>query len=183
MPQFAFLEGQPFWIIYFTLLFVISLRAPATYWLGRGLGAGVTRSRIGKRIGPRLTRAEDLINRYGAPVITLSFLTVGMQSAVNLAAGVVRMRFPKYMAAMFVGGLMWAGLWGLVIAGAVGAWLTLFLNSPWTAAAVVAVAGALVAAMAVRSRRRAARRAAEAGEDGHGSAGETVEAGSETAAA
>ena len=65
MPQFAFLEGQPFWVIYFTLLVVILLRAPATYWLGRGLGAGVARSRVGQRLGPKLDAAKQRIDRFG----------------------------------------------------------------------------------------------------------------------
>ncbi|MDT0327872.1 DedA family protein [Nocardiopsis lambiniae] len=160
MPQFAFLEGQPFWVVYFTLLVVILLRAPATYWIGRGLGAGVNRSRMGTRLGPRLDRAKNLVDRYGAPVVTLSFFTVGMQTAINLAAGVVRMRFPRYFAAVFVGGLAWAGLWGMVIAGIVGTWLTLFLDSPWTAIGVVAVAAVLVTVM-VLLRRRGASRAAD----------------------
>ncbi|MFL1429595.1 MULTISPECIES: DedA family protein [unclassified Nocardiopsis] len=154
MPQFAFLEGQPFWVVYFTLLVVILLRAPATYWIGRGLGAGVNRSRVGTRLGPRLDRAKNLVDRYGAPVVTLSFFTVGMQTAINLSAGVVRMRFPRYFAAVFVGGLAWAGLWGMVIAGIVGTWLKLFLDSPWTALGVIAAAAVLVTAMVVVRRRR-----------------------------
>ncbi|MDE3721674.1 VTT domain-containing protein [Nocardiopsis sp. N85] len=176
MPQFAFLEGQPFWVVYFTLLVVILLRAPATYWIGRGLGAGVNRSRMGTRLGPRLDRAKNLVDRYGAPVVTLSFFTVGMQTAINLAAGVVRMRFPRYFAAVFVGGLAWAGLWGMVIAGIVGTWLTLFLDSPWTAIGVVAVAAALVTVMVLLRRRRASRvaddpRAPDAGVEPDGEAG------------
>ncbi|GAB3717895.1 DedA family protein [Nocardiopsis nanhaiensis] len=152
MPQFAFLEGQPFWVIYFTLLVVILLRAPATYWLGRGLGAGVARSRVGQRLGPKLDAAKQRIDRFGAPVVTLSFFTVGMQTAINFAAGAVRMRFPVYFAAVFVGGLAWAGLWGVVISGVVGAWLALFLNSPWTAVGVVVLAALAVAGLVVRSR-------------------------------
>ncbi|GAB3686973.1 DedA family protein [Nocardiopsis oceani] len=152
MPQFAFLEGQPFWVIYFTLLVVILLRAPATYWIGRGLGAGVARSRVGQRLGPKLDAAKQRIDRFGAPVVTLSFFTVGMQTAINFAAGAVRMRFPVYFAAVFVGGLAWAGLWGVVISGVVGTWLALFLNSPWTAVGVVALAVLAVVGLVVRSR-------------------------------
>lgn len=165
MPQFAFLEGQPFWIVYATLLVVILLRAPATYWIGRGLGAGMLRSRIGERLGPRLDQAKERIDRYGAPVVTLSFFTVGMQTAINFSAGVVRMAFPRYFAAVFVGGLAWAGLWGSVISGLVGAWAALFLNSPWTAVGVVALAAVLVGTLVVRARRRAARRQADAAEE------------------
>ncbi|MFE1170738.1 DedA family protein [Nocardiopsis sp. NPDC058789] len=158
MPQFAFLEGQPFWVIYCTLLVVILLRAPATYWIGRGLGAGVTRSRMGRRLGPKLDSAKRRIDRYGAPVVTLSFFTVGMQTAINLSAGAVRMRFPRYFAAVFVGGLAWAGLWGVVIAGLVGTWLELFLRSPWTAVGVVVAAVAAVTALVVRARLAARSR-------------------------
>jgi membrane protein DedA with SNARE-associated domain len=166
MPEFDFLDGQPFWIVYFTLLGVVLCRAQATYWIGRGLGAGVTRSRMGARLGPRLDAARRRIDRYGAPVVTLSFCTVGVQTAVNLAAGAMRMRFPRYLAAMFVGSLIWAGLWGVVIGGLVGTWFSLFLDSPWAALGVAALASAVVAVMVLRARRsRAAEEASEEPED------------------
>jgi uncharacterized membrane protein YfcA len=65
----------------------------------------------------------------------------------------MRMRFPRYLAAMFVGSLIWAGLWGVVIGGLVGTWFSLFLDSPWAALGVAALAAAVVAAMVLRSRR------------------------------
>jgi membrane protein DedA with SNARE-associated domain len=154
MPEFGFLQGQPFWIVYCALFGIVLCRAQATYWIGRGLGAGVTRSRMGERLGPRLDRARRSIDRYGAPVVTLCFCTVGVQTAVNLAAGAMRMRFPRYLAAMVVGCLIWAGLWGVVISGVVGTWWSLFLGSPWLAVGVVPLAAAAVAALVVRSRRR-----------------------------
>ena len=159
MPQFAFLEGQPFWVVYATLLVVIMLRAPATHLIGRGLGKGVTRGRMGERLGPKLDAAKERIDRYGAPVVTLSFLTVGMQTAIHFASGAVRMRFPLYLAATFVGGLVWAGLWGTVISGLVGSWLVLFLDSPWTALGVVVVAVLAVTILVLRHRRKAAAQA------------------------
>ena len=154
MPQFAFLEGQPFWVVYVTLLVVIMLRAPATHLLGRGVGAGVNRGRIGERLGPELDAAKTRIDRYGAPVVTLSFFTVGMQTAIHFASGAVRMRFPVYITATFVGGLIWAGLWGTVISGLVGSWLLLFLNSPWTAVGVVIAAVVTVTVLVMRNRRK-----------------------------
>ena len=154
MPEFGFLEGQPFWIVYFALFGIVLCRAQATYWIGRGLGAGVTRSRMGERLGPRLDRARRSIDRYGAPVVTLSFCTVGVQTAVNRWAGAMRMRFPRYLAAMVVGCLIWAGLWGVVISGLVGTWWSLFLGSPWLAVGMVLLAAAVVAALVLRSRRR-----------------------------
>ncbi|WP_017605349.1 DedA family protein [Nocardiopsis alkaliphila] len=154
MPQFAFLEGQPFWVVYATLLVVIMLRAPATHLLGRGVGAGANRGRLGERLGPKLETAKQRIDRYGAPVVTLSFLTIGMQTAVHFASGTVRMRLPVYLTATFVGGLIWAGLWGTVISGLGGTWLVLFLDSPWTAVGVVVVAVLIVGLLVLRHRRR-----------------------------
>ncbi|MFV2195957.1 DedA family protein [Nocardiopsis sp. LOL_012] len=156
MPEFGFLEGRPFWIVYLVLLAVIFCRVQATYWIGRGLGAGVSLSPMGRRLGTRLDTARARIDRYGAPVVTLSFLTVGVQTAVNLAAGAMRMRFGVYLPAMFVGSLIWAGVWGVVLSGMVGAWWTLFLRSPWTAAGVAAAAVAGAGALVVRARLRAA---------------------------
>lgn len=176
MPQFAFLEGQPFWVIYCTLLVVILLRAPATYWIGRGLGAGVIHSRLGERLGPKLDAAKQRIDRFGAPVVTLSFLTVGMQTAINFSAGAVRMRFPRYFAAVFVGGLAWSGLWGVVIAGLVGAWLELFLRSPWTAFGVTLAAVVAVTALVVRSRLASRSRKAGGPDTGSGSKPESESA-------
>lgn len=155
MPQFAFLEGQPFWVVYVTLLVVIMLRAPATHLLGRGVGAGASRGRLGERLGPKLDTAKQRIDRYGAPVVTLSFLTIGMQTAVHFASGTVRMRLSVYLTATFIGGLIWAGLWGTVISGLGGTWLTLFLDSPWTALGVVIVAALIVGVLVRRHRRRA----------------------------
>ncbi|WP_116243746.1 DedA family protein [Nocardiopsis sp. FIRDI 009] len=159
MHAFGFLEGQPFWLVYFTLLGVILLRVQATYWIGRGLGEGVSRSRTGRRLGPRLEAARERIDRYGAPVVTLSFLTVGVQTAVNLTAGAMRMRFGRYLLAMVLGSLIWAGLWSVVFSGVVGAWWALFLNSPWVAVGVTALAAVIVGALVLRARRRDRMRA------------------------
>jgi uncharacterized membrane protein YfcA len=67
---------------------------------------------------------------------------------------------------MFVGSLIWAGLWGVVIGGLVGTWFSLFLDSPWAALGVAALAAAVVAVMVLRARRsRAAEEASEEPED------------------
>ncbi|WP_278360447.1 DedA family protein [Thermobifida fusca] len=156
MP-YEFLEGRPFWVVYLSLLGIVFARAQATYWLGRGLGAGVYRSRLGQRIGPRLEHAENLINRYGPPAVTLSFLTIGIQTAVNLTSGAMRMRFVRYLIAMFVGCLAWAAIYSLGGMAVLAAWWGLFLHSPWAAtAAAAAVIAAVVGVKTWRKRRSAA---------------------------
>jgi len=43
--------------------------------------------------------------------VTLSFLTVGVQTLVNAAAGGLRMGWQRYTPATVLGSLLWAGLY------------------------------------------------------------------------
>ncbi|RCV51247.1 DedA family protein [Marinitenerispora sediminis] len=164
MP-YEFLEGRPFWVVYSALLAIVFCRAQATYWIGRGIGAGVHRSGLARRLGERLTRAERLIDRFGPPAVTLSFLTVGIQTAVNLAAGAMRMSFPRYLVAMFAGCLAWAAVYSLGGMAVLAAWWNLFLHSPLLAVAAAALAVTAVAAAVLWRRRRRRRAGAEPGRE------------------
>ena len=71
---------------------IVMLRANATYWLGRGAEAGAEHTRLRRLLrSPRFARVQAGVARWGAPVVTLSFLTIGIQTLVNLAAGVTKM--------------------------------------------------------------------------------------------
>jgi membrane protein DedA with SNARE-associated domain len=78
--------------------------------LGRGARAADS-SRRGWLDRPAVVRAEGVVRRFGAPAVTLSFLTVGVQSAVNLASGVLRMPARRYVPALLVGAAIWATLY------------------------------------------------------------------------
>lgn len=92
---FAFLFGVAF------------LRAGATYALARGAReVGSRHSALLQR--PGVAKAERTVRRYGAPAVTLCFLTVGVQTAVHLAAGSLRMPLRRYLPALAVGALVWA---------------------------------------------------------------------------
>src|SRR5699024_1220587 len=83
----SWLEGRPFIITFAVLFGIVLLRAQATYWVGRGVVSGAMRTRLADRLnGPRLTRATNAINRWGLPVVTVCFVTVGFQTVVNAAA-------------------------------------------------------------------------------------------------
>jgi len=72
---------------------VVLLRGGGTYALGRGARSRVGRTRVKARLEtPRFRRAERLVERFGAPIVAASFLTVGFQTLANLAAGVARRR-------------------------------------------------------------------------------------------
>ena len=146
------------------LFVVVFCRAQATYWLGRAVAAGLLRSRWAKAFtGPRATRAAESIDRWGLPIISLSFLTIGFQSAVNGAAGVMRMRWHRYTFAMLPGCAIWAVVYALGGLAAFRGAAALAARSPWALAGVLALLGAVAGVLALRRRRlRSARESVEA---------------------
>ncbi|AEF41392.1 DedA family protein [Hoyosella subflava] len=153
--EYTFLEGRSVVVVYFALLGIVFLRAQATYWIGRGLGAGVHRSRLGDRLGDKLERAEAAINRYGPPAVTVSFLTIGVQTAINLTAGAMRMRFVRYLIAMFAGCLMWAAIYTFGGLAVMAAWVSVFTQSPLLAVGALAAIAGLIGIIVWRRKQRA----------------------------
>ena len=151
-----FLAGWPYPVAVGILFVVVLLRAGATYALGRGAHAGANRTRLARLTArPGFRRAERLVERWGAPVVTASFLTVGVQTLVNLAAGLARMPVRRYLPALAVGGLIWAFLYATVWSAGVAAWRGLYALSP-VAAIVVGVTLLLAFAghVILQTRRR-----------------------------
>lgn len=151
-----FLEGWPYPVAFGTLFVIVLLRAGGTYALGRGAHAGADRTRLARLMRrPGFRRAEQLVERWGAPVVTLSFLTVGVQTLVNLAAGLARMPLRRYLPALAVGGLIWAFIYATVWSAGLAAWRRLYTMSP-VAAIVVGVTSVLAVAAYViwQTRRR-----------------------------
>ena len=70
------------------------------------------------------------MQRWGAPVVTASFLTVGVQTLVNLAAGLARMPLRRYLPALVVGGAIWAFIYATVWTAGLAAWRRLWELSP-----------------------------------------------------
>ena len=152
MPEW--LEGWPFLGLYLFFVLGAALRSQALYWTGRGITAGVLRSRLATRLeGARGRRALAAIERWGMPVVPLSFLTVGFQSAVHTACGLLRIGWLRYTLWSIPGWLAWALIWTTGGIAAAAAAVALAARSPW---ALVVVVVALVAAAVVLSA--AARR-------------------------
>ncbi len=77
---------------------IVLLRAGGTFAVGWLTGAGARRSRLAGRISSaKFLRAERAIQRWGAPVVAVSFLTVGFQTAANFLAGTLRMPLSRYL--------------------------------------------------------------------------------------
>lgn len=145
----------PFPALVAALFVIVMLRANGTYWLGRLGSAGARRTRLATVMGsPGYLRATQRIDRYGAPVVALSFLTIGVQTVVNLAAGASGMKLRHYLPAVVVGSIAWALLYATL--GTVGVDLVgdLYALSPALAVGAVAiVVAAILAYVAAQVRR------------------------------
>lgn len=138
---------------------VVLLRGGATYALGRGARGGAGRTRLKARLEtPRFRRAERIVERWGAPVVAASFLTVGFQTLANLAAGVLRMPLLAYIPALAVGGLAWALIWGVVGVATYEAIAELAMRSPLEAALFIVLLVGVLVLIEVLNYRRQKRR-------------------------
>lgn len=150
-------EGAWIWM-WLGLYFIIFCRAGATYLLGRAVRAGVSRFTTVQKVlaSSVYQRAEYSLDRWGAPVIALSFLTVGFQTAVNLGAGVARMHWTRYLPALLVGGALWATVYtgvGSIALAAIGAAYT-----RWPVVTIIITLGLVAALIALIMRRLTAKK-------------------------
>lgn len=135
------------------LYVIVLLRAGGTFAVGWLAGAGARRSRFSGRISSaKFRRVERAIQRWGAPVVAVSFLTVGFQTAANFLAGSMRMPLPRYLPALFVGGAGWALIYATAGLGALEVLGRLFAER--TVLGVTAVAALLLAVCGVALYRR-----------------------------
>lgn len=154
----------PWFVVALGLFVVVMVRANATYWLGRALSSGAARSERYRRLleSPGHNRVVGWIERWGPPVVSVSFLTIGVQTLVNLAAGATRMRLRHYLPAVVVGCLMWAMVYATVGFVGVRAFTAIHSRSPLAAWSTLGLAaGALIVFVVSRTRRERGRPAVE----------------------
>jgi membrane protein DedA with SNARE-associated domain len=149
IPQGIFDIG--WWAVFFFLFAVVFLEAQATYWIGRGIVAGALKTRWRRRFeGPTMDRAHLALEKWGPIAVPVSFVTIGLRSAVQAAAGFARMRYHTYTLVMLPGCAAWAALY-TAIAVAVSAFAQSFM---WWATVLLGVAlAAGIVAMVIRRRR------------------------------
>ncbi|QIK74012.1 hypothetical protein G7070_15450 [Propioniciclava coleopterorum] len=153
----------PFYVIVAALFVIVMCRANATYWLGRLIQSGARRTRIAHAMSsPGYARAEQQLNKWGPPIISLSFLTIGFQTLVNLAAGATRMPLRRYLPAVTVGSVIWALLYGTVGYVGVESFNLLWARNPTVAVVVAVIAAAALAAFIVWRVRESRRRRPDA---------------------
>lgn len=145
----------PFPVVVAALFVIVMLRANGTFWLGRLSILGLRRFRLSRLLeSPGFVRASERIDRYGAPVVTLSFLTVGFQTLANLAAGATGMKLRHYLPAVAIGGVFWALIYATV--GFVGVELfgRLYAYSPSLAVSSAVLIALMIAGYVVWQFRR-----------------------------
>lgn len=129
----------PLAVILLGLFTIVMARSNGTYWIGRSLAAGARKTKAVRLLDSRhYTTAERWLNRWGAPAVTLSFFVIGLQTMVNLAAGVTRMPMRRYLPAVIAGCMIWAVIYGTVGVISIAALEQLWAISP----ALVIVLGA-----------------------------------------
>ncbi len=145
----------PFPVIVAALFVIVMARTNATYWLGRLANTGAQRTRVSRWMDSEgYRRAVERINRWGAPAVSLSFLTIGVQTLVNLAAGATRMPLIRYLPATVVGSVVWALLYGTIGFVGLEALALLWQRSPIAAIVACAVLLAALAWFIARQVRR-----------------------------
>lgn len=151
----SWMADLPFVALWFFFLFGGMARGIAVYGVGRGIAEGGRRSRFADRFtGPGMVRAEEFVAKWGVIGIALCYLTVGFQSMVLAAAGVMRMPMWRFLPAALVGSIMWATIYTTI---GFAAWETavgVAAHSPWAFAAVTVL---VIAGILWWARRRGGR--------------------------
>ena len=152
----------PFPALVVALFVIVMLRANGTYWLGRLGSAGARRTRLARLLdSPGYLRATERIDRYGPPVVALSFLTIGFQTVANLAAGVTVMRLRHYLPAVVIGSAAWALLYATLGTVGLDLFSRLYAFSPFAAIGLVVAAVLAIATYVVFEIRHQPRDASE----------------------
>lgn len=152
----------PFPVIVAALFVIVCCRAGGTYWLGRLASEGARRTRLARLMeSPRYQHATTRVNEYGAPIVAVSFLTIGFQTLANLAAGASRMPLARYLPALAVGGVMWALMYATIGVVGVDVIGRLYDFSPPLAIVILAAVIGGYIWFVVRQARRHARQTAD----------------------
>src|SRR6516165_6638110 len=83
------------------------------YAIGRFGGHAVV-LRWGKYVGmtaERLDKAQDFFNRHGGKIITVARFIEGLRQANGIIAGIIEMRWLKFVAFNALGAALWVGTW------------------------------------------------------------------------
>ncbi|WP_156802506.1 DedA family protein [Corynebacterium lubricantis] len=165
------LAGYPFWAVWLFLYFGATIRGQATYWIGRGVVTGATRTKRGpawwQRTRDRLAEAETsaghkAIERVGIVAIPFAYVTVGLQSAIILAAGLLQISWRKFSLAQIPGAVAWATIYSTIGFAAWASVARALAGDWWPLVVLLIVVAVIVGVIQWRRRRSRDRREANA---------------------
>lgn len=153
------IRSWPFPVAVALLAVIGFLRANATYWLARAARTGAGQTGVKALFGSvGYARAERVVARWGAPAVTLCFLTVGVQTMINLVAGATRMPLRSHLPAVGLGSIIWGTLYATVGAVTWRAARALYAYDPVLAVLAVLVVAGVVTFVVLRLRAHRSRR-------------------------
>jgi len=162
-----YLRDRPIGVVFAVLFVIATARGQGTYWLARVIStkalahsehrAPATRwAAFGRWLdGEGVGRGARSLQRWGVIVVPVSYLTVGFQTLVLAAAGVLRVPWLLFSVVQVPGALAWALIYSTIGWAAWEATLAALAGRPLALAGVIAVG---VVVTATRLSRRAARR-------------------------
>ncbi|GAB3939482.1 DedA family protein [Corynebacterium tapiri] len=155
-------NGYPFWAAWGLLFVVGFLRGQATYGLARlAVGSAVGRKSQGPKWWQRTaewlqaegnSRGRQILHRVGPLAVSLCYLTVGLQTAILVAAGLTMMRYSVFTIAQLPGVAAWATIYSTIGFAAWAALISAMAGQWWPLLAIIFVV--LVAALTIRWWRR-----------------------------
>lgn len=106
-------------------LFVVAMaRGQATYWLARVAVQGAAghhetdapwRQKMRRWLdGHPVARARAALERWGLPLISLCYVTIGFQTIVLATSGVVKVAWPRFTLAQIPGAFAWAVIYSTI---------------------------------------------------------------------
>ncbi|GGS79035.1 hypothetical protein GCM10010156_42250 [Planobispora rosea] len=136
------------------------------YWVGHKLGPRIYASRLGRRVGDeRIRKAEGFVARWGALAVYGCFWVPGVRHSLPWVAGVLKISYPKYVAASALGCLTWCPVTYFGLYSVIWGWLALAGRSPLAAGVTAAVVVAALAVFVRRRRAATAKTASSSAED------------------
>lgn len=159
-----FWEDHGFAVAFGFLLFVAMARGQATYWLARVATeqtlkhtAPTTGWRAGMHAwlsGEGVARGRDSLQRWGLVMVPLCYLTVGFQTLVLAAAGMLLIPWGRFTLAQLPGAAAWALIYSTIGFALWGAAIAALAGEPLAIAAVAALVVVVATTVAVRAHRR-----------------------------
>lgn len=168
-----FWEGRGFLVAFLFLMLVAMLRGQATYWLAR-LVTEQTLARTAPTSGWRagvhawlrgegVARGRASLQRWGLVMIPVCYLTVGFQTLVLAAAGMIRISWLPFTVAQLPGAAAWGLIYSTIGFAVWGAMLAALAGEPLAVAALAAVVLVVATTLVLRRRRGNGRLAAGGG--------------------